>query len=372
MKIGILTLYYKNHNFGGQLQAYALCEYLNKFQNINCEQITYDYKRKEEKSLKSLLFSIYSYIFHPKVMIGLKKRKRKFETFEKVIPHSNIVSSSEELIQVVKKYDYVFTGSDQVWNPEYAGGAFYLNIVPESKRCAYAASFGKDSFDEKILTNDILYTLRNYKFMTVRETTAEQILKQQGIEDIAVVCDPTLLIEKKEWEDKIIQIKRIVQEKYVFAYILGNSKSMRNNIKQKFGHMNLKIVSIPHIHFSYQKRDKDFADIQVYDIGPLDFLRLIYDAEIIVTDSFHCTLFSILFNKNFWTLSRDGKHGSESTNGRIYTLLEKAGMMDRYAGKVSKIRLEDKYPNDNSERELINFADYSRKLLSDFLVKSPF
>lgn len=370
MKIGILTLYYKNHNFGGQLQAYALCRYFNRLEDINCEQIAYDYKRKEEKSIKRLIFSMYSYVFHPKVMIGLKKRKRKFETFEKAIPHSAVVSSSEGLTRVVEKYDYVFTGSDQVWNPEYAGGVFYLNTVPESKRCAYAASFGKDCLDEDVLTDEILHTLKNYKFMTVREITAKRILEQRGIEDVDVVCDPTFLIEKEEWENQITQINRIVQGKYVFVYLLGNSKSLRDDIKKKFGCMNLKIVSIPHIHFSYQKRDKGFADIEAYNVGPLEFLRLIYDAEIVVTDSFHCTLFSILFNKNFWTLSRNGTYDRGSTNGRIYTLLEKTGMMDRYAGTVSKIRVTDKYSHDNSASAIVEFSIYSKKLLADFLLKS--
>ena len=368
MKIGILTLYYKNHNFGGQLQAYALCAYLNKLQDIDCEQIAYDYKRKEKRSIKSWIFSAYSHIFHPKIMIGLKKRRKKFETFEKAIPHSDVVSSSMELRRAAEKYDYIFKGSDQVWNPEYAGGIFYLNMIPESKRCAYAASFGKERLDEEMLTDEILQTLKNYKFMTVRETTAKQILEQRGIEKVSLVCDPTLLIEKEEWEDKIVQISRIVQEKYVFVYLLGNDKSLRDDIKKKFADMNLIIVSIPHIYFTYQKRDRKFADIEVYDAGPLEFLRLIYDAEIVVTDSFHCTLFSILFNKNFWTLSRNGLHDLGSTNGRIYTLLEKAGKMDCYAGTVSKIQLGDKHALDDSEGALDKFAAYSRKLLGAFLL----
>ena len=369
MKIGILTLYYNNHNFGGQLQAYALCTYLNRIKGVDCEQIAYDYKEKKRPSVKSRLFSMYSIFFHPKIMIGLKKRKKKFEVFEEAIPHSEVASTVTELEHIIEKYDYVFTGSDQVWNPEYAGGAFYLSGVPSEKRCAYAASFGKDQLTEGVLTNEPVQTLKKYQFMSVRESTAKQILEQHGIKDVAMVCDPTLLLKNEEWKRYIAQIEPITKEKYAFVYFLGNNKAMRDEVKRKIQSTNLKIVAIPHIHFTYQKRDKGFVDIEVYDAGPWEFLRLIHDAEVVVTDSFHCTLFSILFRKNFWTLSRNGKTDSGSTNGRMYTLLEKAGLIDRYAGSVKNICLTESKPSGDAEKKLFEYAEFSQKMLMDFLCK---
>lgn len=367
MQIGILTLYYDNHNFGGQLQAYALCTYLNQQKNIECEQIAYDYKERTIPSIKSRVFSAYSHVFHPRVMIGLNKRKKTFETFEEAIPHSVVVRSVDKLAQLTQKYDYVFTGSDQVWNPEYAGKAFYLGEIPAEKRCAYAASFGKDRLQEGALTENTIKALKNYCFISVREDSAVQILEQYGIPNVNMVCDPTLLLKKREWEDSIAQVKRITNDKYVFVYLLGNSQNLRDDLKKKLRSTNLKIVSIPHIHFTYQKRDKGFADIEAYDVGPLEFLKLINDAEMVVTDSFHCTLFSILFQKNFWTLSRNGKNDLGSTNGRMYTLLEKAGLMERYAGSVEKIRLQDTVLRNDAEIRLSKYAEFSRKLLADFL-----
>ena len=367
MKIGILTLYYRNHNFGGQLQAYALCTYLNRQKGIECEQIAYDYKKKSNPSLKSRMFLAYSYIFHPGAMMGLKRRTKKFESFEEAVPHSAVVHSDAELAQFSQKYDYIFTGSDQVWNPEYAGKAFYLGEIPTEKRCAYAASFGKDQLQEGTLTDETIQALKNYRFISVRESSAIQILEQLGVTNANMVCDPTLLLERQEWENSIARVKSVTKEKYVFVYLLGNSKNLRDDIKKKLQSTNLKIVSMPHIHFTYQKRDKGFADIEVYDVGPWEFLRLIYDAEIVVTDSFHCTLFSILFHKNFWTLSRNGNNDLGSTNGRMYTLLEKAGLMERYAGSVEKICLEDASPRNDAERKLSEYAEFSRKLLADFL-----
>lgn len=369
MRIGILTLYYENHNFGGQLQAYALCTFMNSVKSVICEQISYDYKEKKSTSVKSVLFSVYSAVFHPRAMLGLKKRKKKFEAFEETIPHSKVISNEIELKRLSDNYDYVFAGSDQVWNPEYAGGAFYLAAVPDKKRCSYAASFGKDRLPEGTLSDETVRVLRSYQFMSVREATAKQILEQNGIKDVEMVCDPTLLLTKEDWKKSIAQIKPITKEKYAFVYLLGNSKTMRDEIKKKVQSENLKIVAIPHIHFSYQKRDGDFADIEAYDVGPLDFLRLIYDADVIVTDSFHCTLFSILYGKKFWTLSRNSKNDSGSTNGRMYTLLEKAGLMNRFAGCVENIRLNEAVQNDNSEKKLFEYAEFSRKRLMDFLCK---
>lgn len=367
MRIGILTLYYGNHNFGGQLQAYALCTYLNQQKNIECEQIAYDYKEKAALSIKSQLFSAYSYIFHPRVMSGLNKRKKTFKTFEEGIPHSAIIRSADELVQLTQKYDYVFTGSDQVWNPEYADKVFYLGEIPAEKRCAYAASFGKDRLQEGVLTENTLEALKNYRFISVREDSAVQVLAQHGVPNVKMMCDPTLLLEKQQWENSITQIKRITNDKYVFVYLLGNSKNLRNDLKKKLQNTNLKIVSIPHIHFTYQKRDEGFADIEVYDAGPLEFLKLINDAEMVVTDSFHCTLFSVLFQKNFWTLSRNGENDTGSTNGRMRTLLEKVDLMERYAGSVEKIRLQDIALRNDTENRLSKYAEYSRKLLANFL-----
>ena len=367
MKIGILTLYYRNHNFGGQLQAYALCTFMNSMKGVTCEQISYDYKEKKKASVKSTLFSVYSAVFHPRAMLGLKKRKKKFETFEETIPHSKVISNEIELKRLSDNYDYVFAGSDQVWNPEYAGGAFYLATIPDKKRCSYAASFGKDHLPEGTLSDKTVQVLKSYQFISVREATAKQILEQNGIKGVEMVCDPTLLLKKEDWEKSIAQIKPITKEKYAFVYLLGNSKTMREEIRKKIQSENLKIVAMPHIHFSYQKRDRDFADIETYDVGPLEFLRLIYDADAIVTDSFHCTLFSILYGKKFWTLSRNGQNDSGSTNGRMYTLLEKAGLMNRFAGCVENIRLNESMQNETTEKKLFEYAEFSRKLLVDFL-----
>ena len=367
MKVGILTLYYKNHNYGGQLQAYALCTYLNQLNGVDCEQITYDYKGKKRRTAKDILFLLYSYLFHPKIMLGLHSRIKMFQAFEKAIPHSQVISSPMELRRAAEKYDYVFTGSDQVWNQEYAGGAFFLSDIQPDKRCAYAASFGKDNVIDNSLTNNTIETLKNYRFLSVREKSAKKILEYYNIKEAKIVCDPTLLLDSNEWEHQISHISPITQDKYAFVYLLGNGKVLRDDLKRKIRDESLKIVSIPHIHFSYQKRDRDFADIEIYKAGPLEFLRLIKDATVVVTDSFHCTLFSILFQKNFWTLSRSVKRNAANTNGRMYTLLDKAGLMDRYAGNAENIDLKAAQPSVDSKRQLVEYAENSRKLLLDFL-----
>lgn len=367
MKIGILTLYYKNYNYGGQLQSYALCTYLNQLNGVDCEQITYDYKGKKRRTVKGILFLLYSYLFHPIVMIRLNRRKKYFKNFENSIPHSKLISDTMGLRHISDKYDYVFTGSDQVWNQEYGGGAFFLSDIQPDKRCAYAASFGKDNVTDNLLADNTVETLKHYRFLSVREESAQKILEHYHIREAKIVCDPTLLLESDEWERQISSISPITQDKYAFVYLLGNGKALRDDLKRKIQAESLKIVSIPHIHFSYQKRDRNFADIEVYHAGPLEFLRLIQDATVVVTDSFHCTLFSILFRKNFWTLSRSVKRNAANTNGRMYTLLDKAGLMDRYAGNAENIDLKAAQPSIDSKRQLVEYAENSRKLLLDFL-----
>lgn len=121
---------------------------------------------------------------------------------------------------------------------------------------------------EGTLSDKTVQVLKSYQFISVREATAKQILEQNGIKGVEMVCDPTLLLKKEDWEKSIAQIKPITKEKYAFVYLLGNSKTMREEIRKKIQSENLKIVAMPHIHFSYQKRDRDFADIEAYDVGP--------------------------------------------------------------------------------------------------------
>lgn len=363
MKIGILTLYYNNHNYGGQLQAYALCNYMNKMKKVCAEQISYNYKEKKKKkrTIKTLLYKIFVWTVHFSTMCRLRKRRKTFLLFEEEIPHSEIYTSNS-LKKSEDNYDYIFVGSDQVWNMDFADKNYFLTWLNPCKRCAYAASFGKNRLEK--LEKNVLDGLKEYSFLTVREDEAQRNLKQVGIDNCLTVCDPTILLNTEEWLLKIRDISSQVEGEYLFVYLLGGDSKIRAEIK-KFAKKNgLEIVTIPHIHFSYQKKDKGFANQELYDVGPWEFLKLINEASYIITDSFHCCVFSILFQKKFWAVNRSE---IESTNSRLNTLLRKVNLSHRFVEFVEGIDLEEEIYYDEVEKKLDNYRRESKNVVDVFL-----
>lgn len=365
MKIGILTLYYHNYNYGGQLQAYALCAFLNGLPHVTCEQISFDGRGNHEKSkdVKSLCFPLYSRLRHPLVYLRLSMRKQKMATFEALIPHSSPVDE-DALGACGRQYDRILVGSDQVWHPEYGNRRFFLDFLPEEKRCAYGASFGTDRFDTDWHRNALSF-LRQFELLTVREEAAQNFLAQHGGVYARVVCDPTLLLTREQWEKHLNDIPKIRGQKNLFAYLLGDRQDTRLQIKRKTAAWGGEIISIPHIHFSYQKRDENFADVNLYKMGPWEFLGLIRDAAVIVTDSFHCTLFCILFEKDFWSIQREPE-GADGTSSRVLTLLSKVGLTERFVQSAEEIDLNRGVNYSGVKERMEPFIEQSRQLLQTY------
>ena len=365
LNVGILTLYYHNYNYGGQLQAYALCRFLNGLPDVTCEQISFcnPGNQREKRGLKSLCFPLYSRFRHPLIFLKLHQRKKRIESFSDQIPHSMPVDQ-QALYFWGQQYDRVVVGSDQVWHPKYGSRCFFLDFLPGEKRCAYGASFGADRFDTQWHV-DALPSLRKFNLLTVREKAAQLFLTQHGIWNAKVVCDPTLLLSRESWERHLDKIPALIGSQTLFAYLLGDRLDTRQHIKAKAAAWGGQIASIPHVHFSYQKRDRNFADIDLYQVGPWEFLRLIRDAEVIVTDSFHCTLFCILFEKNFWSVQRE-PNGEVSTSNRLLTLLSKAGLTERFVPSAAHVDLYKSVNYTGVKERLEPFIAQSKDLLQTY------
>ena len=120
-----------------------------------------------------------------------------------------------------------------------------------------------------------------------------------------------------------------MNEQYIFVYLLGNNLNHRKKIKNIANTLEYKIIYIPHIHFQYEPADKNFADIDLYDVGPAEFVDLIKNAAMVITDSFHGCVFSIIYHKKFWALKRHKDTEKESMNSRLYTLFGNLGLEER-------------------------------------------
>lgn len=384
MKIGILTLYYNNMNYGGVLQAYALVKYLNSsMQDIDAEQITCDFpfekrsiREKIEDRKQDLIFALINKIkasiknsFEKKLfnINQCKIRIKKIEQFKNNIPHSEEINI-ENISVINKEYDAFITGSDQVWSPVWYRSACFLDfVVDEKKKISYAASMGINNlFEQK--AKKIIPLVKRMDSVSVREKRAKEILENYIKEKkIEVVVDPVLLLPEIEWSK--IATGVMGEKKYAFSYFLGENKTNLNNARKIAEILKLPIAAVPYIHMRYSKIDKKLMDIPVYDAGPCEFLGLIKDAEIIITDSFHAVVFSIIFRKKFIVFKRDKDTQKNSMNSRITDLLEELNLEERIIASSKQLTAE--FLNKEIDYTYAySVLDEKKKFSMDFLYKA--
>lgn len=346
-KIALVTCYFQP-NYGSQLQALATQMICDKMKWPN-ETICIDGLKPEinRAKYKYFLSRIWDINTIKDKMATVKKgfakkingtyaqhlsiRDRRFDRFaSSQFRLSQRYNSKEELGTNADQYSAFIVGSDQLWLPSNISADYYtLNYVPNGKgvrKIAYATSFGVSSLPSRQaqLAKEFLPKLDS---VMVREESGRKLVQNLIQKDVPVVCDPTLLFTAEEWNSHIPQ-KKIVQEPYILCYFLGNNPTHRAWAKQLSKKTGLKIVQLPHLD-EYVKKDEGFADYPLYDIDPFDFVSLIRDADYVLTDSFHCTVFSTLFQKQFNTFRRYSSDGAVSTNGRLYSLLESFGLSHR-------------------------------------------
>lgn len=324
MKIRMIT-FHTPINYGAVLQAYALQTYLEtqcedvKIINYKTDTLIQKYKYfKKNNTPRNIIGNIVKLKDYSKY----KTRKRKFEEFSNTFYDlTERVTDREGCSKEARNADFVFTGSDQVFNPtrkyQEEISTFYLDFdVGKAKRVAYAPSFGVGSIP--IGKRDMVKNyLEKFDYLSVRELNGKDIVKSLIGKDPLCVVDPVLLLQEKQWES--IEKKVEVPENYLLCYHLYNStleKEVVEKVAQKLG---LKIVCITPNIFSPIK-----SDICFKDVGPEEFVYLLRHASFVVTDSFHGVIFSTLFKKQFYLTV-----ASESTKSRMVSFLNRMGMEKR-------------------------------------------
>lgn len=339
-RIGIITLYHNNANYGGLLQAYALTSFLNR-RGYDAKQIKFDNTKdkspflgsKKERLLENPVGYLTSVIGprwtkvkekfiknsnYERILPDLNKRRMAFYQFEEMIPHTDEVDC-HSIVKLCAQFDVFICGSDQIWNPEFARNAYFLDFVDNTKaKIAYAASVGKNTLNDKEV-RVLKSKLQSFDAISIRENSMCNILRQQCGIETDWVLDPTLLLSANEW-DAIAEPSGIPDD-YIFTYFLGDDTKQRDAVKEFANRKGCKIVTIPHIHNRYSVADSDFADINLYDVTPALFVGLIKGAKYIITDSFHASVFSIIYRKQFVVLERNLMRSKQRMNSRIMSLL---------------------------------------------------
>lgn len=234
-----------------------------------------------------------------------------------------------ELQEAAKEYVAVLVGSDQMWSPSGLATNFYnLMFVPdEVKKISYAASFGVSKIPayQRSRTKQFLNRI---EYLSVRENSAAGIVRELTGRSALVAVDPTMLLSKEEWEE-FSGAEKLIKEKYIFAYFLGHQRKQREEVEKLKVATGLKIVTLRHLD-EFVPEDESFGDYAPYKIGPKEFVNLIKNAEYVCTDSFHGSVFSSLFQKQFMTFSRYAENASVSKNSRIVSLLQNLGLEQRH------------------------------------------
>lgn len=390
-KVALVTCYFQP-NFGSQLQAFATQMAFDKI-GVENETIAIDGLKPEINKAKYKYFL--SKIFdintvkdkmatvrklvakkrNPEYAKNLAIRYKMFEDFAKTkFKLSQEYKSKIELGVSAHEYSAFVVGSDQLWLPSNIAADYYtLNFVPNDiPKIALATSFGISKLPKKYGKRAEKF-LNRIDYVSVREKTGQALVKQWGGKDVPVVCDPTIMFTADEWMkalDASGDGKRFAEgEKFLFVYFLGNNPWEREMVKKVSSETGLKIVQLAHSD-EYIKSDEGFADYTPYNIGPKEFVELIRDTEFVFTDSFHCSVFSMLNHKKFFTFPRYNNEGSASTNGRLYSLLSLVKHETRIIRKGNTLNIYAPIDYQVIDRELDSLRQFTWDWLSDALKES--
>lgn len=355
MNVKVITRHSPS-NYGSLLQSIATVKTIEGLGH-DCSII--DYQRPDERGLKGVLTQVnckagfgnplkklaYIAIRYPIEKFALVRFDRMRKKYLKM---TSRCSSHVDLKKI--SADAFITGSDQVWGSMMNGvydSAYFLQFVgKDSRKLAYAASFGKTKFDESTV---VAYKkmLSEYDKIAVREKSAVSLLEEWGLDNcLGQVLDPTLLLDSKTWKDLLVSkhdSQKYANKNYILVYQIHNDPKLSGYAKRLAKHTGMELLRVnPMLHQAL--RGGKF--ICSPDLS--EFLSLVANASCIVTDSFHGTCFSINFGKQFIEILPNNATGT-----RNQSILELTGLSDRILCDFNDYSLVDKVIDYGKVNELL-------------------
>lgn len=360
-KAGIFTLYHDNANFGAILQAYALQRKIGDCDGrLDVSIVDFCPKKSLAKRALRKARRLITLIFHPweipdvfRRRVGNWKKDLIFQEYERLMPkrkdafdrfcqnHMNVTEELREkdLPSYVEKYDILIAGSDQIWNPSLSTEAYFLPFRKDGiKKVAYAASISRPSLTRK--EKEIFCKwLPDFDCVTVREREGKELLESFLDVDVDVVLDPTMFLTSKDWDEVAEPItignqtayregnesKLGIRDGYILFYALGADPSSREiaaSVANRLG-MCLVILSTS---LGEMRANRVLDGKELVVVSPGQFVTLVRGSSLVITNSFHGSVFSILYRKNFYVLRRQPDSESSNMNSRIYALLGELGL----------------------------------------------
>lgn len=314
MLIGIVTLF--DTNLGNRLQNYAGEQILQKF-GYETKTLVFSHKTEYKFLLKYYVKKISRYSFSGNKLFWRyeKKRREIYNDFNlKYINVKYLKIDANNTKKYLRKFNKFVVGSDQVWNPNLKDklekNQFFLQFADYTQKVCLSPSIGV----EKILDEDKDYfikQLNTFRYLSIRERKGADLIWKLTGKVAEVLIDPTMMLSKNQWKVISKQPNNIVISKeYILTYFLGGcSQSQKDYIKYIADEFDLTVIDL------IANESKEY-----YFTGPEEFVYLIENAKIIMTDSFHACVFSILFEKPFQVFKRNGN--LNNMYSRIESLLK--------------------------------------------------
>lgn len=340
-KVGIVTIVDYN-NYGNRLQNYALVFILKKLNlesksglNVVSREDILRWSSNNEKKMLFLIKKIIPWSIYAKYLEYKQKKyqnsldeisKKRIERFKKFTDSYTetfptlYVKNDSELRKIINASEYSLwiAGSDQVWNPNYTGNDYnFLSFVDSEKRFSFAASIGTSIIPtnqkERYSTR-----LKEMNYISVREESGAKIIKELIGKEVDVTLDPTLFLNKKEWEKIEKKPDISLSENYICTYFLGE---IPDTIKKFAEDKKLPVFYL---------NDKNTSEL--YSLDPSEFIYMLNHSSYIFTDSFHAVVFSIIFEKEFYVFERKQK-GAENMFTRILSITKRFDLEERITSR---------------------------------------
>ena len=319
MKIGILTFHWAT-NYGAVLQCYALQEYL-RGQEHEVEIINYKPLQYEDSVYK---FFRYRKFLHLGEYINTRIKEKALKQFRcSHLNMTDLVRTCSSVGDMSSRYDIIISGSDQVTNSFFLKNGegtnittptYFLGFPFKGKRIGYALSFGCTLYPEDAKRLAMPF-VADFDAISVRERTGVDIVKSMGRKDAVVVPDPTILMESLFYHTLADNSETLSVEPYYYIFFIRNISDRKPKINKLFSNKNI----------IWNNEDGDYT---MYG-----WLAKIQNAQLVITDSFHCVVMCLKLHKQFLVVTE--KEGNIGMNDRLFTLLSPLGLDDRIIHKNS-------------------------------------
>jgi hypothetical protein len=345
--IKIITIH-SIHNFGSIFQATALQRFLmDKCYDTEIIDYRPRYFQSGRNKIKTFVGKLLNYG-------SFIRRKKKFENFisKNMVLSNKQYTKLEELKSIDGTADVFIAGGDQLWNDYHFSGrdpAFKLSFISKSNKIAFGTSMGRDNYNIEEIKS-LMLAVQDFDFIGLREKSSVNYLKVSGLEQVAHVVDPVLLLDKSYYESIAIEPK---MEKYALLYLVDSSSLLDATVNYIKKNIDLKIVHV----CGFKKKCK--CDYFLKDSGPEEILGLLINADFVISASFHATLFSVLFNKNFVSLLPN-----QNTNARITEWLEFVELDHRIIKNKRDLGvISEPIDFEKANYKMVNFREESKKVL---------